>query len=242
MKIILTTHGGLGNQIFQVYFGLLMCKNPSNLVVSHNDGYSHKFKLAEEFNFFEQPSKVEKFIASLRLGKLIEKLTKGRLAYFYWGKRCFCDGYFQNPDLFEKFSSKERKDAINFLKVKFRIVDECNSDSLWHLRLGDFFKTNEEKIEYLNSVFACCSETVNIITNEEVLVRQYLRENDIMKFNVINTSEMSGSDILRLMAKYKKIRSNNSTLALWAGVFGNSELVLSDQKLITFFTRCSASL
>ena len=235
MKTIVQTHGGLGNQLFQVFFGLLMSGNSTELAIIHNAKYKHKFKLEKEFRSFNTPIFYEKLISSIRLAKCLEKLTKGRIAYLYLGNKCYCDGYFQNQDLYNKFNIQEMRVAIQILKKKFQISDECNGRSLLHLRLRDFFKTSQAKLIYLETTFSSRPEAFDIITDDELVVRNYLSDNNIGGCTLVSTVGMTGSQILSLMSRYKKICSNNSTLAFWASVFSNAELEISDKKLAEFF-------
>ena len=55
-KIVLRTHGGLGNQLFQVYFALC-CKfeyQYQKIVIIHDNRYRHKFALDEKLREWGQ--------------------------------------------------------------------------------------------------------------------------------------------------------------------------------------------
>jgi hypothetical protein len=77
------------------------------------------------------------------------------------------------------------------------------------------------------------AEGSTVITNDETL----LQEPEVVAFmtsralKLVSTKAMPAEDVLRLMARYRAIDANDSTLTFWASVLGGGEVTLRDPRL-----------
>jgi hypothetical protein len=231
--INIRTHGGLGNQLFQVFYGLLLSQGQiERLRIIHDSDYPHGFEICEKLKHLEKSTYIEKCISNLRIGKIIEKATS-KIAARMPILNNYYDGYFQEAKIYQNFDSNERYTAIKILKKIFEIDSEGlqKNPSLHHIRLGDFFSENEKKKDHVKSRLTKLPENSHIITNEEDLVQDQIREINRSDILLIKTAKNKDYELLKLMTTYHTIYSNNSTIALWASILGNCDLKISDPKL-----------
>lgn len=150
------------------------------------------------------------------------------------GKTIYLDDYFQDATIYENMSKSIFSKALN--RLRGEILNEQikkNQKKLYHMRLGDFFRNqNDERNYALNAIEEMENES-HIITNNENLLKIDCINNIILSkgIEVISTQGLSGAEVIKTMAKYDQIESNNSTLAFWAAIFGNSKLRVSDRML-----------
>jgi len=93
-------------------------------------------------------------------------------------------------------------------------------DSLYHLRLKDFFRNESEEKSHLLERIKDMHNGSDIITNNDGLFERLVDSTLLERRSIrlIKTSHAKAEDILRLMMNYRTIDSNGSTLALWAAV------------------------
>jgi len=236
-EIMIRTHGGLGNQLYQVFYVLLL-KNlyEAKVLLWHDENYYHKFKLAGCFDYLKS-SKGMPLILRIRLIKLFKKIgILGNLERLRFGVVVYLDGYFQDIETYNDFTRTEKEKVLNILRHQLNINSFWKDEPLVHLRLGDFFQDDKSKIAKLDSMLQRASEIghFHCITNEEDLVKKRLK---YLKLDaeIAQTANMTAVEVLRLMASYKHIISNGSTLATWAAILGGSKLT-STVKQVQFIT------
>jgi len=237
--LIIRTHGGLGNQLFQIFYAILH-KNrsePSRLVVIHDSNYKHKFELDTNLKiaYSSKPGLIASFLSAIRIPKILTKIFKKDLRYIRLFNYYFFDDYFQNPDIYKDFSNKEIIEALAEIN-KYLFPNLKNfekQDNLYHFRLLDFFESENEEIDYVKKKLLDLPKDCSIITNNDKIfqnkkIRKYLQNK---KINHINSSNFSAIDVLSCMMQFKVIHSNNSTLAFWAAILNNSLLQVDNKNL-----------
>lgn len=242
-EIFVRTHGGLGNQLFQIFFAL--CKmheyERDFITVIHDDRYPHKFQLCSKFKTTQSFLKTETISRSgyrkiiyHRFVKIIEKLRLGTPCINVHG-HMIIDGYLQATHFYEKFQPDTIRLSLKKISKLFEIQNTKKlNKKLYHVRLGDFFGSEKEKYDHIMMVLNNIEDDTHIITNEEYyfsdnsLIAKALRQKNIV---LISTSKLKDFELLELMMSYKTINSNNSTLAFWATVLSKAELKISNKKL-----------
>ena len=84
--IILHSHGGLGNQVFQILAAKLLSfqHDVKKIQICHNDKYNHSFKLCDRFNIYGKPKGIIMFLSKLRLPKIFFRLNLSDKEYLYF--------------------------------------------------------------------------------------------------------------------------------------------------------------
>ena len=96
MSVIVRTHGGYGNQIFQVFYARLYAEQYSKELREIYDGaYYHGFLRSSELYQAPEPTKFECFISSLRVPKLLQKTRINFVRPFRFCGSVYLDSYFQ---------------------------------------------------------------------------------------------------------------------------------------------------
>jgi len=235
-KIVIRSHGGLGNQLFQLFYGNLISQRNKHaaIIIVHDSSYSHKFSLAPELTEYETFGKYNaiRLLVLSRIFKILEKvkINSGVLTIH---NTKFMDGYFQNPELYQDFDEKEIEFALNVLRKKFSIKNEKNIETLEHIRMADFFKNEAQRIEYLKERLKRVSNGSHILSTDDDLlnnieIQKILKEKQCVTIDSLNKT---ASEIIEIMAKARSIISNDSTLAFWAAVLSNSDYVCQRKDL-----------
>lgn len=241
--IVLRTHGGLGNQIFQIFYAL--CESEafelSLIKVVHDDRYSHRFQLAKPFtDCFSLPSLTQRIISAARCPKISERTgLSSRGTMTICGTRYF-DGYFQASSFYESHSREVIMSSIARLKVLLLGEEsiECNGNTLHHVRLGDFFNTESEEYNAALRRIKSVEPGSDIMTNRERIVHEIMKKEGCdAALSLVKTEGLSGLQVLKLMTSYSTIKTNDSTLAFWAAVLADRSLELQSDKLQELF-RC----
>ena len=241
---VVRTHGGLGNQIFQIFYAILLRNRDSRarLVAIHDSSYKHKFKLDKKLKmaYSSELGRVPIFISKLRLPKIISRLFRREIRFLKLLNYRFLDGYFQDVRNYSNFDDAEISAAINEL-IKHLVPKVKKSDRsaiLYHFRLLDFFKSESEELEYIKTQFAGLPAKSSIVTNNDKLFRSPEIQKHLNQKNIkhIESDGLSAIAVLSLMMKYGVINSNNSTLAFWAAIFNGCELNVEDEGLKCLYT------
>ena len=240
-KIVLRTHGGLGNQLFQVYFALC-CKfeyQYQKIVIIHDNRYRHKFALDEKLREWGQKaSLVDYFVSAMRLPKIIKKIGRVHRETLEIGRTRFMDGYFQDHSDYASFSTTSLSAALSVLRTVLGVEGDGHTEApcLEHLRLGDFFENNSAEEFAARSILEKIKKDSHIVTNNESLVMAICAEGNLSaKLTLVTTKDMPAAELLHLMGRYAEIRSNDSTLALWAALLYRRNLHLENTRLQKFF-------
>lgn len=245
--IVVRTHGGLGNQLFQMVYSTLCAKQQAcnSVFYIHEANYPHRmpFELPEIGEPLTTP--IIRALSATRLPKVLYKLGISRAERVTIVNNMFLDGYFQSIDQYRDFSSQDIADTIQMFRSAVGIRSKPKHNRLVHIRLGDFFGSEAEQRKHLESRISSLVANDTIISNRDDLFYENATISKILDAKNItyrNTSDLSGRRVLSLMSDYATINSNNSTLAFWATVLGGRKLEISDsrlQKLYEYFYRVS---
>lgn len=241
--VVVRTHGGLGNQIFQLLYARLTAGNGA-LRLIHDENYPHAFPLSAPFAEVMGPNVVGRLVSALRIPKLLERLFGHDSGVIRIGSILFLDGYFQHPSFYGKFSSNCLARELHKLALEFGVeASEASSGELHHIRLGDFFANEEVQRDYLIQRLAPLPSGAKIITNREKLVAEVIGDKRLGRENlaIVPTSGMPAEEVLRLMSSYTTIVSNDSTLAFWAACLADRKLVMPSENLMNLYTLLSGA-
>ena len=241
MKIV-RTHGGLGNQLFQVLFAECHGSHETPQLY-HDDRYPHKFQLSSALKrsyCCYKPSGLIRILLDWRIVKLFEKIGISRSHLAVLGCVIY-DGYFQQPYLYEEFKAEKIAHIIEKLRSIF-LDDRANESraQLVHLRLGDFYRGADERIEVAEKILNKLDSEVDLITTDDALINNSRRLQAIIRDKCarhVNTSHMTAEQVLQLIAQYEGVNSNNSTLAFWGALLGGADLKMTDPKLVAVYER-----
>lgn len=232
--IVVRTHGGLGNQLFQIaYARLLAARMCRPIIRLHDDRYPNRPRASSAFRSLgEAPGPTVRVISALRLPKVLQRVrhrTRERVDLGH----VFLDGYFQNTTDYEPFSDRELHQVADQFRAEFAIARHTRSALLEHIRLGDFFREDVERLEHLLARLESVTDGATVISDSEILmahpkVQGLLQAKAI---HVQSTSNMTAEYILRFMASHSMIRSNDSTLACWGAILGGATIHLADDRI-----------
>jgi hypothetical protein len=236
-RAVIRTHGGLGSQIFQVFYALV--RHGENLSLSHDGRYPHSFQLASYFeSYFIGPITIlEMLICRLRIVKLIEKVSS-RSPDIKLGDTFILDGYFQKIGLYQPFTSDQLSFGLNRLKDILQVNVQPEKNMLCHIRLVDFYYTDIERIQAARKRLSVLDDETGFISSDDTLISNdeecqcIIRDKSLIH---VDTMGFSAEQIFRLMSEYKTVESNNSTLAFCAAVLSDSELIVDDINLKKLF-------
>lgn len=235
MPAILRTHGGLGNQLFQVLYGRLFAeKFGLNLREVHDTRYKHAFQRSAAMRRQSQPlGPHETVVSALRIPKVLQRVFRGSEQPMWLFGTAYLDGYFQNPASYAIFDSEAIGRQLRALGSELSIQPAHINQCLVHLRLGDFFKSRSHARDHVVQRLAAVAPNSSVMTNDEEL----LAEDAIAALlatkgcSLVPTAGLPSEDVLRLMASYRRLDANDSTLVFWASVLGGCHAPLRDQRL-----------
>lgn len=233
-NVILRTHGGLGNQLFQILFGRLFSEHTGYpLKEIHDLRYPHAFNRSELLVRSEKPTNWQAFLSAARIPKVLQR-TFGRIEKpLQLGRAFYLDGYFQSMELYKLFAAKDLTRQLKKLADELSIGPADLDVCLVHLRVGDFFADSSVAKMHVLERLKNTPIGANVMTNDECLLRHPDIAN-IFKLRVlklITTVGMPPEEVLQTMARYQRIEANDSTLTFWSSVLGGSELSLKDKSL-----------
>jgi len=236
MKVVLRTYGGLGNQLFQLVYARLYADHIRfTLCEVHDQNYKHRFTRSKELEKCpDHISPIQQFLSSLRLPKILH-----RIGWIKYERIAICgdiylDGYFQSAEQYEHFEPFNI--AVQLIRVRheLQISTEKKSETLVHLRLGDFFSSDEAARSYAVQRLREVPPGSTFITNQESLFAdpnlQSVLANTGCKLQT--TKGFSPEAIIRLMSQFKNIIGNDSTLVFWASILGDCNVKFRSPELI----------
>lgn len=242
MTVVVRTHGGLGNQIFQIFFARLYAQTlDTDYAELHDTNYKHKFDRSLEIH--PAPAAITKrqhLISDLRIPKLLLRLHLRETEKITVFSDTFLDGYFQGASDYKSFPDALIEAQIRGLRKELNIrCSDSNQSTLYHIRLGDFFTNHQDaKAHALNRIEELKPESTIISNQEEIFLEDFVQDKLRGKGCMLHsTAGYTSEDVLRLMSKYGRIVTNNSTLALWASVLGSCHTEFSDSRLAAVHDR-----
>ncbi len=225
--VILRTHGGLGNQLFQVLVGRLLAESRRiQLREVHDLRYAHAFPRCQELKFGDSPSKLQTFISAARIPKILQRIAGRDESPWKFGESIYLDGYFQDKSSFIEFKpsaiARHLQDFRNELSIKQAKIDA----RLVHLRVGDFFDNEDTAVEHVLARLEDARAGFHVMTNNEKLLQHFKIQELIRakEAHLVTTKNMSAVDVLRTMSHYRHIDANDSTLTFWASVLAGCQV------------------
>lgn len=243
--IILTTHGGLGNQLFQLLYGLaLSSKTQEKLVVVHNARYQHRFGLSPKFEHIQKGGQLSYLLSSCRLPKLLSRLSRTRIEKMRVGNWYILDGYFQSVEDLQEFSEIDLVTALSYLLNVYISAEDATAGHLVHLRVHDH-SSDIDAFGMFEAQLADLSSDTSLICNRDESLARFLSGRDPNEVPIhIRTDALSPDELLMLIMKYKKVTGPDSTLAAWASILSGNEYSIDKKTLgrVVAFLRDKVSM
>lgn len=232
--VILRTHGGLGNQLFQILFGRLLAEQYSlTLMEVHDQRYRHAFPRSEALARGANPDLWQRMVSAMRLPKLLQRLTGGPVGRVCIGSTVYLDAYFQSAQEYKAFPRDMVARHLDRLAIELNIGPADLNGDLIHLRLGDFFADRNQALLHVKKRLENVGEGSSVITNDESLLQDPEVEAIMTRraLKLVSTKAMLAEDVLRIMARYRTIDANESTLAFWAHALAGTRVNFQDSRL-----------
>jgi hypothetical protein len=232
--ILLRTCGGLGNQIFQLFFARLIAEkyNTSCIFHYHESNYSRVTSWEYPKIFDLLPCDYfEKLILKLRLPQILYRLGFNTNEYFKIGPYLILDGYFQNYESYKIFDHESINTQLKVLKkeLQHRTNPFKKGLNIYHFRLGDFFYSEESQQKFVLNEIDSLLPGSTIISNRDDLFlgdRNLINRLNKKNANYLVTKEMTSIDLICLFSCFRVVYSNGSTLAFWASLLFNTKYMI----------------
>lgn len=242
--VVTRTHGGLGNQLFQILYSRLFAGSlaDSQLFIIHDRNYPHAFALSPVFTESGKVPALAGLVSRIRMPKILERIGISRSGRFSFSGGVYIDGYFQNVDYYRDWSDLEIATQLERLRIAMEIKSG-NPDQgiLHHIRLGDFFTTEAAEIQHLEERLSALPDGCSVMSNREELIKSSgLADKFSNKhIQVVPSGGDSAETVITNMSRYGEVVTNNSTLAFWAACLGKGKLVTESPELNALFARFS---
>jgi len=168
----------------------------------------------------------------IRIPKILERINISKSGKIVFFNRHILDNYFQEKLFYSEFDKNEIVRQISILKNEFFSIfnenerQNFNKLNLYHFRLGDFFSSEFDQINFIKNNLKNIPENTVVISNRDDLFHiNYFHQKNI---TYLNTSSFSSIQMLFLFTKFQNIISNGSTLAFWGSLFGNSTFQINN--------------
>lgn len=218
--VVVRTHGGLGNQIFQLLYARLHAHRlRATLSEVHDLGYAHAFARSVEIARASAPSAFGRAVSSLRLPKVLTRLNLRCDAVTLFGTT-YLDGYFQHVVDYAGFDDASLRRELTRLRDELNVSDMPPNGRGMHLRLGDFFTSDAAVTAHLNERLTRLGADTGIVTNEEARLNAPMAAAALVAngARIVPTSDMTPEQVLRTLASFRQVDGNDSTLLFWASV------------------------
>ena len=232
--VVLRTHGGFGNQLFQILYGRLFSeKYGYKMCEVHDMNYKHKFSRAEIPLVAELPSRWQSVFSAARIPKFLQRVFGRSEKPWHFFGTWFIDGYYQDKDQYCIFDDENIQLQLLKLASEIGIEPVKNNACIVHLRLGDFFCDQDSAKQHVINRLLSAPLKSHVITNQEELlndpqIKKLMAERHAY---LISTIGFSPLDLLRTIAGYRQIDANGSTLTFWAHVLAGSQVNFTNQHL-----------
>jgi hypothetical protein len=242
--------GGLGNQLFQMQYAHYLLKNYEAKILFDDSFLKASKKTHESISFhelFKDKEIVTLPYSIVKLKRFIERVFfKLKISHNLLLNPVFIfndsqlPGYKNNIYIFDGFWQNKKfltNDFLFFVRnklPKINIPDDSPVVCL-HIRRGDYL-TNKNwgknaqlllpiayyrsAINFFISKFSG-SVKFEIFTDDELWAYQHFCTDD-RRFSVVESSQLSPSELLGIMSSYSNFIIANSTLSWWAAVLSDS--------------------
>jgi hypothetical protein len=234
MAVVVRTHGGVGNQLFQLFHGRLLAETRGEqMFEEHDTRYYHGFERSAALPSAPSPPRPwMRALSRLRLPKLLTR-AKLRCDQFRVASTTFTDGYFQRPQDYARFSDAMIARQLIRLRDELNVPATPSKDVGVHLRLGDFFTSEQAVGEHLDARLAQIETGAQIVTNDEARlaapsVAALLAAKDA---TIVPTGNMTPEQVLCTLASFRSVDGNDSTLLFWASALSGMECTFQSPTL-----------
>lgn len=229
--IIIKLKGGLGNQLFQYAFGLLLAnKRGEELKIDNNNLFSGsdtvRFYDLDNFNIsatIATDSEIKQVKPRFPLvSKIYNKLFKNyHIGYeekLLNTKSSYLEGFFQSY----KYLEPIREQLLEEISLKKDVHYKLESNSVAvHIRRGDYVNNQAHFIcglEYYNNAFKIIKEKIEnpvfyIFSDDITWAKENLNKEDNLIF--VSSPEMKYCDELIVMSRCDHIIIANSSFSFW---------------------------
>lgn len=220
MRIKLTLHGGLGNQLFQLNRAYeFFCQSPSASIYI-NTYYLERYTVPRQFDARSLSELVfsDRLVVEskpvIRWAKAINRLLATDQC-FRIKNSVYIDSYCQGKVNYKE--SEFLKKVVIDVRANKHFRDDVSKFNLIHIRLTDFITTKSDIDQTKNWLTSLPLDTCYHVFSDDLELAQKLMSPELkQKACIIETDTFSAHDLLSSMASYKNIYHNGSTLAYWA--------------------------
>lgn len=222
MKILFRSCGGLGNQIFQIFFARLMAEKYETKDIWHY--HEPKYDRIARWEYpnsqsFKKPNDLEFILMRMRLPKILFRLGIINREFIKVGNYIILDGYFQSRTDYEIFNFEviENQKSLIHQELRIKQADPALSQKmLYHVRLGDFFKTEVEQLRFIAGITNRLIADSYIISNRDDLFLkddEFLSNCEKKSLKYVPTDHMNGLDLINFLSQFGTLISNGSSLS-----------------------------
>jgi hypothetical protein len=240
MIILFRSYGGLGNQLYQYFFCILLQKkfNTCSVKHIHSTNYSRYAPWEMPLQLEIIDKNIHKMLIKCRFPMLLSKLGLNKKGYLKIFNLLIVDNYYQDVSFYQQFNLFDIKDVLlKFQNQLFNFnYNNFEQDKIYHFRLGDFFSNSIEEKDFILSTINKIHNNSTIISNNDI----YFEDNLIMKKLIlkqckyIKTAKFSSLELFYLFLKFKNIYSNGSSLSFFAATLNNSNVIPISNNMIFF--------
>lgn len=231
---VLRTHGGLGNQLFQLLYGRLFAETfKCELREVHDLRYEHRFPRGRVPPAATPPSFIQSMVSAARIPKVMQRSFGRAEAPLLVVRTWFLDGYFQSADQYRAFADNNISAQLDRLKCELAIGPASDDACLVHLRVGDFFGDRDAARRHVIERLRSIPIGAHIMSNDETIfedseIIEIIERQSALR---VATKGICAENVLRTMARYRRIDGNDSTLTVWAHVLAGARVNFRDQRL-----------
>lgn len=228
--------GGLGNQLFQIQFGLWLTEKSSNPIIFNRtltrmNYLTRALRWSIHSDVLDQILVTDQLSFSCKIDPCAIILSKAPLLNNY---SCFYDDNFLKKEfslnIFGYFQSREFNelvyDSISFLvRPSISVSDEI----VMHLRGGDINDVKGALRYYYKVLETLPSCEIKIVTNSPSLIERV--RSDFSRHVFVDVSSSAAADFLRL-AGARQVILAPSTFSWWAVRLGKAEVCYAPTTIV----------
>ena len=208
--------GGLGNQLFQVNKACELRQTGLKVNLVRNL-ISEKSFVAKKVLGWKIHQDVLQSVYNLDFPILIKKnyipalLSKSN---YFEGYACHYGMEYNVPISKNMFGYFQKKISLNLTENKF-ISQNCNPDTVMHLRLTDNNQLVSAKQYYVDAINSRKLSHIKVVTDDNVGAEKFLRENTRVEFEIISRTVITDFNLLRTAST---LIAAPSTFSFWAAM------------------------
>jgi len=240
-------HGGLGNQLFQLFYAELLAKSLDDRRLTLVTTCLGSYAVGRDMELEPLLSNDEIAIAvtqqitvleRLRLPKLVRRVAGREVVLRLGGGHMLVDGYFQAPQAYARFGGVAVTERLAqwrlLLSQQERIVGPFR-EHLTHIRLTDFVTAGQDPEVLAAPIVERVPDNGYMITDDERTIGALIaRRPEAGRPTLISTVGMSSWAVLQTMSEFREIDTNGSSLACWAASLTGARLSSTNPQHVEF--------